>query len=233
MSVELEFVGHASFRLWEEGHPTILMDPLSHDECKLAYDGRKYEAEMVLVSSMTDPAHDNVGLAVGNPRVVNALDVARGDAEAEINGGPLIAVQAAEHPEHTEHSPNDNALYAFQAGGLWFVHMGDLGYELTPEQLAPFKERCDVFMAITGEQNTPTHAEVGRMVDFLEPRFLFPMHYNIPPLSFGMSTLQKFLDFRARDPVFIARNHKVALPLPIESERPTIVVLEPSGYEIE
>ena len=32
--------------------------------------------------------------------------------------------RAREIPNHNEHSPNDNALYAFKAGDFWILHMG-------------------------------------------------------------------------------------------------------------
>ena len=69
------------------------------------------------------------------------------------------------------------------------------------------------------------------MIDCLKPRWLVPMHYNLPPISFGASTIEEFLASRPRDPVFFARHHTVGFPLPTSDlGRPTIVVLEPSGY---
>lgn len=231
MKVQLEFVGHACFRLWQDGRPTIVMDPYGYSTVKLEDEGRRLDAETVIVSSLTDPAHDNVKLVTGEPRVINALDVARGEEEAVINGEPVVTVQAREHPNHNEHSPNDNALYAFKAGDFWILHMGDLGYELTPEQLAPFVGRCDMFLVITGEMNTPTHEELDPMIDFLGPRWVVPMHYNLPPLSFGMSRIEEFLDHRSGDPVVFPRHHTVTLPAPeLKPGRPTIIVPEPSGY---
>ena len=231
MNVQLEFVGHACFRLWQDRRPAIVTDPYTPATVRLEDDGRQLEADMVIVSSLIDPAHDNVKLVAGDPRVINALDVARGDAEAVINGEPLITVQAREHPEHDEHSPNDNALYAFKAGDLWILHMGDLGYKLTDEQLAPFVGRCDMFLVITGEQNTPTHDELDPMIDFLRPRWVVPMHYNLPPISFKMSRIEKFLNHRGRDPVMFPRHHTVTLPPPeVKPGHPTIIVPEPSGY---
>lgn len=231
MSVQLEFVGHACFRVWQDGRPLLVLDPYTQETLGLDDDGFRLDAEKVIVSSLTDPAHDNVQLVAGAPEVINALDVARGQAEATINGEPLITVEAAEAPEHTEHSPNDNALYAFRAGDLWILHMGDLGYELTQEQLAPFVGHCDAFLVITGEQNTPSFDELDPMIDFLRPRWIVPMHYNLPPVSFQMSKVGKFLERRSRDPVIHVRHHTVTLPLPeVQPDRPTIVVLEPSGY---
>jgi L-ascorbate metabolism protein UlaG (beta-lactamase superfamily) len=232
MAIQLEFVGHACFRVWQDQRPILLLDPFTPKTLSLEVDP-KLEAETVIVSSLTDPAHDNYRMALGHPPVINALDVARGAATAVINGEPLITVAAGEAPNHTLHSPNDNALYAFQAGGLWILHMGDLGYRLTNEELAPFVGHCDVFLVIAGEANTPSHADLSAMIDFLQPTWVVPMHYELPPVSFNASPVEKFLAHRASDPVIFPRHHTVSLPLPVvRPGRPTLVVLEPSGYRL-
>ncbi len=109
--------------------------------------------------------------------------------------------------------------------------MGDLGYELTPEQLAPFVDHCDIFLVIAGAKNTPSHAKLNAMIDFLHPKWIVPMHYYLPPLNFGFSTVDEFLDSRPGDPVIFPRHHTITLPPPaIKPGYPTIIVPEPSGY---
>ena len=230
MSIQLEFVGHACFRLWQDGRPFVVTDPYTHEELGIVDDGSRLESETVIVSSLTDSAHDNVSFVAGNPRVINALDAARGESQVMFADEPLITLETAEAPHHPR-GPNDNAMYAFKVGDLWFLHMGDLGYGLAAEDLSPFANRCDVLLALTGEDLTPSHDELDTMIEFLEPSWIVPMHYNLPPVSFEMSPLQKFLDHRDRDPVILVRRHTVTFPLPVsEHGRPTIVVLEPSGY---
>ena len=236
MTVQLEFVGHACFRLWEDGRPTIVMDPFSHEKTELVDDGFRLKTETVIVSSLTDPAHDHVELASGSPHVINALDVATGRIQETINGEPLIAIPAAEIPDHPE-GTDDNALYAFKAGGLWFGHLGDLGFGLSNEDLAPWKGRCDVLLAIVGEKYTVPLDALDSMIEFLQPTWIVPMHYAMPPLGgegvpgAGMSPVDVFLNRRRRDPVIIPRHHTITFPtIKSEDGRPTIVVPEPSGY---
>jgi len=236
MSVQLEFVGHACFRLWEDGRPTIVMDPFHHKKCELQDDGFRLNADTVIVSSLTDPAHDNVNLVNGTPRIINALDVAKGKTQATIHGEPLYAIPAAEIPDHPE-GTDDNALYAFKAGGLWFNHLGDLGFGLSNEELAVWSGRCDVLLVITGQKHTIKYDDIDKMIDFLEPTWVVPMHYYLPPLGGegepggGMDPVDEFLNRRSRDPVFVVRHHTVTFPLTKSDDgRPTIVVLEPSGY---
>ena len=236
MSVELEFVGHACFRLWEDGRPTIVMDPFSHVQCRLPDDGFRLDAETVIVSSLTDAAHAHVALLRGEPQVINALDVATGKRSATINGEPLATIRAAEIPDHPT-GPDDNALYAFTAGGLWFAHMGDVGIELGAEEWAAFQGKCDVLLTLTGQRYTPKFPELDRIIEILAPSWIVPMHYGLPPLGgegdsgWGMSPVGDFLQHRSCDPVVLVRDTKVAFPLPRPAGgRPTIVVLEPSAY---
>ena len=234
MAVHLEWVGMACFRLWQDGGPVIAMDPYTPSAIGLVDDGTRIQADTVIVSSLTDVAHANVKLIEGEPRVINALDVARGLADAQIYDAPLAAVEAAEAPDHPD-GADDNALYAFKAGGLWFLHMGDLGYRLNEDQLAPFAGRCDVLLALTGEGLTLRLDELDPMIDILNPTWIVPMHYNLAPVSGQkrvMTKLDVFIERRPRDPVIFARRQVVTFPLPASQlGRPTIVVLEPSGYQ--
>jgi L-ascorbate metabolism protein UlaG (beta-lactamase superfamily) len=232
MALQLEFVGHACFRLWQDGRPYLVTDPYTHAAVKLPDDGTRLAADIVIVSSLTDSGHDNVKFVKGNPQIINAYDVARGEAEGVIGGESIIAVEAAEianHPEGTD----PNALYAFKVGGLWFLHMGDLGFGLSNEQLQPFAGHCDVLLALIGENLTVTLDDLEPMIEFLKPSWIFPMHYELPPLVGRMSRIDKFLGRYPRNPVIVARGSRVPLPLPkLAAERATIVVLEPSSYQL-
>ena len=234
----IEFVGHACFRLWEDGRPSVVMDPYELAVVQLPDTGSRLEADTVIVSSLTDSAHGNVALAAGSPRVINALDVALGKP-AELNGQPVVAIPAKEHPQHTDHDPMDNAMYAFYAGrgstGLWVAHVGDIGYGIADADLAVWRGKCDLLLAITGERNTVKLPELARMIDYLGPKWVVPMHYALPPLAGreggGMTWVDAFLNAQPSAAVYLPRHHTVELPLQVApSGGPTLVVLEPSAY---
>ncbi len=228
MSVNVEFVGHACFRIWIDGRPAIVTDP--YPPARLGLPPLEpLAADTVIVSSLTDEAHSAVESVAGSPRVINALDAARGRSAA-IGGEPVVTVEATEARDHPR-GPQDNALYAFKAGGLWLMHMGDLGYELTAAELAPFAGKCDALFALAGQKLTPKFAELDRMFEALAPRWVLPMHYELPPLGFGMTPVEDFLAHRSHDPLVRPRHHTIELPLPsFKAGHPTLVVLEPSGY---
>lgn len=67
MSIKVEFIGHACFRIWANGHPLVLTDP--YPPIRLGLPPLDpLEAETVIVSSLTDEAHSNIQLVQYPPR---------------------------------------------------------------------------------------------------------------------------------------------------------------------
>lgn len=237
MPVNIEWVAHACFRVWRDGGPVVVMDPYTSSELEkfgLPKGTATLEGDTVICSSMTDLSHGNPNLVRGNPSVVNALDIAEKGVEVKIDESRVIAVGAAEHPEHTMHDPLENALYSLNFDGLWVMHIGDLGYGLNADELAPFVGHCDVLLAITGDHNTIPLQDLDFMIEHLKPQWVIPMHYFLPPFGKGMAPVSKFLDRRRSDPVLYPKSTTARLPMEIPGSNggPAIIVLEPSSYEL-
>ncbi len=231
MTIQVEFIGHACYRLWVDGRPRLMTDPFKHADLKIPDDGRRYETDIVIVSSLLDDSHNNYQLAAGTPQVIDALALAEGKATATVDGQPVYAVLAGENEDRPD-NPKDNACYAFNLDGVWFAHLGDTGYGLTPDEMAPWRGRCDVLLAIVGEKFTLSLDDLDPMIDFLQPKVIFPMHYNLPPVGPLMSPVSKFVERRrGRDPIIHVPHHTVTLSLtPVLEGRPNIVVLKHTGW---
>ncbi len=236
MAAHVEWVGLACFRIWEDGGPVIATDPYRPDALGISEPDElalQLTADVVIASSLTDRAHSHVDLVAGEPQVINALDVAEGRSSPTLNGEPVVAVAAAETPDHPE-GPKDNALDAFKVGGLWIMHMGDVGFGLPNDELAPFQGRCDLLLALAGEGLVLDHEELDPMIDVLNPRWIVPMHYGLAPVTGQLRPMAKaedFLKHRSGDPVVLTRSTTATFPLDTgANDLPTIVVLEPSGY---
>ena len=229
MSVNVEWVGHACFRVWRESGAVIVMDPYTPQAIGLPEDGRTIEGDTVIVSSLDDRAHGYPKLVRGNPRVINALELALKGTEAKVDGSPVITLGVAESPMHDSGSPKKNAIYALQVGGLWILHLGDLGYGLGAEEMAPFVGRCDLLLAIVGQANTIALEDLDVLIEHLGPKWIIPMHYRLWWKT-KMRPLSEFLDRRPRDPLIYPRSSSMKFPVEILGmSHPTIVVLEPSG----
>jgi L-ascorbate metabolism protein UlaG (beta-lactamase superfamily) len=226
MSVSVEWIGHACFRLTPADGPVVVTDPYEPGE--LGLEPLTLDADVVVASSLEDRGHWNPD-AVPRARIVDALSVARG-AQDEIAGNPVVAVEVRE-AEHHPTGPDANAMYGFRLGGLRFVHMGDLGHTAAPQHLDPLRDRCDVLFALTGGGLTIGLVDLDTVIEALEPRWIVPMHYAHPGLDArvrsGMLPLDAFLERRPLDPVVHAAGTAITLPLEDGSPGPTIVVLEP------
>jgi L-ascorbate metabolism protein UlaG (beta-lactamase superfamily) len=228
VTVTLEWVGHACFRIAPERGPVVVTDPYHPGD--LGFPELDLDGDVVVVSSLDDTSHNNAG-AVRGARVVNALAVARGEAEAAIDGEPVVAVAVRESSAHPT-GAKDNAMYGFRVGELAFVHMGDAG-AIGPADLEPFAGRCDVLLALTGGGLTVPLDEVDAAIETLRPAYVAPMHYSLPQMKDSvrdlMLPLEAFLERRAGDPLLRPGGTLVTLAAGVGASRPTIVVLEPSG----
>ena len=72
-----------------------------------------------------------------------------------------------------------NAVFIVEADGLVFVHLGDLGHELTPEQVKVIG-KVDVLMVPVGGIYTINGEVAKKVVAQLKPRlYVVPMHYAV------------------------------------------------------
>jgi L-ascorbate metabolism protein UlaG (beta-lactamase superfamily) len=228
MSVRVEWIAHACFRLTADDGVVVVTDPYQPSE--LGLPELELDADVVVASSLEDASHWNPR-AVPHARIVDALSVARG-AHDEIAGERVVAVEVRE-AEHHPQGPDANAMYSFRLGGLWFVHMGDLGHPAGPQHLGPFRGRCDVLFALSGGGLTIALEDLDRVIEALEPDWVVPMHYAYPGLRAevrsGMLPLEAFLARRGRDRVVHEADTPITFPLESVSSRPTIVVLRPTA----
>jgi L-ascorbate metabolism protein UlaG (beta-lactamase superfamily) len=80
----------------------------------------------------------------------------------------------------------------FEVDGLKFVHMGDIGCDLTDTQLDEIKG-CDVLMIPVGGFFTINARQAYEMINLIEPRAVIPMHYRGD--SFGYAQIGRREDF--------------------------------------
>jgi hypothetical protein len=237
MSVNIEWVALSCLRIWRDGGPAIVTDPCYPPEVGMPGNGQTIEGDIVITSSQNDLAHGYPKFVRGEPRVIDALEVNQQGIEAEIDDGPLITLKTAEGPGHLDgqgrfEPPTDNAVYAFQVGGLWILHLGDVGYGLGVEELAPFVGHCDVLLPPVGQTNTISLQDLDFLIYHLKPRWIIPVHYKLPPVATILQPLDDFLVRRPQDPLLYARTNTVTLPLELPATgHPAIIVLDPSGYE--
>ena len=94
-----------------------------------------------------------------------------------------------------------NTVRRFAAEGVSVVHLGDLGHQLSPAQLAAIGP-CDVLLLPVGGTYTVDSGEARAVAEAAGPRVIVPMHYRLGDMGFDvLTTLEDFLSQYPRDMV--------------------------------
>lgn len=127
------------------------------------------------------------------------------------------------HDQEEGKKRGKNSAFVFEADGIKFCHLGDLGHDLDEEQVKAIGQ-VDVLMIPVGGIYTINGEEAKKVVKALKPRlFILPMHYAtkvynevLPPDEFleGQKNVRK-LD-----------GQLLNIPLDTKPTAPTIVLLE-------
>jgi L-ascorbate metabolism protein UlaG (beta-lactamase superfamily) len=222
--VKIKWYGHACFRI-EGGGVSIVTDPYTPEVAGL--DPVDEPADLVIMSSATDKFHSCSSMVPGDPRVLNALEIAR-TGPVEAGGVVFEALPTMESLAHKE-SPDENAIYRFELEGVRVLHLGDLGNPLTEEQLGLLRGNVDVLLALTGGPPTIELEDLARAIEEIEPRVVIPMHYRIPKLRLDILPLEAFISRYPEETIFRVESTEVEFSPDTLPRTLRVYVLEPAG----
>ena len=86
----------------------------------------------------------------------------------------------------------ENTIRVFSAEGIAVAHLGDLGHQLSPEQIAVVGP-VDLVMVPVGGTYTVDAAGAKRVCEALSPKWAVPMHYRHTP--YGLPNVGGVEDF--------------------------------------
>jgi L-ascorbate metabolism protein UlaG (beta-lactamase superfamily) len=222
--MRIKWYGHACFRI-EGDKIAVVTDPYTPEDAGL--DPVDEPADVVVMSSATDRFHSDASMVPGDPKILNALEIAdRGPVE--VNYVAFEALPTMESLTHKE-SPDENAIYRFELEGISILHLGDLGNPLTDEQLALLRGRVDILLALTGGPPTIELEDLERAIEEIRPRVVIPMHYQIPKLKLDILPLEAFTSRYPEDVVTRVGATEVEFSLDTLPRTLRVYVLEPAG----
>lgn len=173
--MKLIWNGHSCFTV-ETAQGTLVLDPYE-DYYVTGLGALELEADRVLCS------HDHKDH--GAEAVVRQTGKPCGVQVTKIN---------TFHDEVCGAKRGANVIHILSAEGMRVVHCGDLGCELTPEQLEQLKG-ADALLVPVGGFYTIDAAQAKRLVDAVSPRVVIPMHYRGD--GFGYEVLARVEDYLA------------------------------------
>jgi len=222
--MKIKWYGHACFRI-EGGGVSIVTDPYTPEVAGL--DPVEEPADVVIMSSATDRFHSNAAMVPGDPKILDALEIA-GRGSLGVNGVEFEALQTMESLKHKA-NPDENAIYRFTVEGVSILHLGDLGNPLTNEQLDRLRGRVDILLALTGGPPTIELEDLDRAIEEIGPRIIIPIHYQIPRLKLDILPLEALTSRYPEGAISRIGSAEVELSQSNLPRKLQIYVLDPAG----
>src|SRR5688572_22023273 len=174
-AMDITFYAHACFRL-QGDRRVIITDPYTPGPQGSGFEPINEPADIVIMSSATDRFHADPSHILGDPAVVNALELP--PEGATVRGLSIQSFPAMENLQFDfGRDPDANAMYLFALDGIRVLHMGDIGNPLTSEQISALHGKVDMLLALTGGHATIALDDLDTAIRAIQPRVVIPMHY--------------------------------------------------------
>lgn len=168
--MNITWLGHSCF-LVESGGWRIVLDPYYVE----TYPALHVEADEVLCS------HGH--------RDHNFLEAVTLSGRSKTGSPFAVETVSTFHDDRGGALRGENTIHILRAEGLTLVHCGDLGHELSEDQLAAVKG-CDALL----RYYTIDAKTAKKVADTIAPRVLVPMHYRFGAHGYPeIGTLDEFL----------------------------------------
>jgi L-ascorbate metabolism protein UlaG (beta-lactamase superfamily) len=193
--MRIEWYGQSAFRL-EGGDATVFVDPFGVPGEAVAKRGLSFDyppiegvtADLVLVTHEHFD-HNAADRIDGSPAVIRAT---AGKLDSPV--GEVVAI-ASEHDEHAGTERGPNSIFVFTLDGTRVCHLGDFGQTGLRDEQAEAIGSVDLLFLPVGDGPTIGAEQAAAIADRLDPRWIVPMHYRTPAISF-LEPADAFLDLQ-------------------------------------
>jgi L-ascorbate metabolism protein UlaG (beta-lactamase superfamily) len=194
--MRVEWFGQSAFRLDGAGK-TVAIDPFGDMPAMAVSRGMQFdypliegvEADLLLVTH-EHIDHNGVEAIGGDPTILRST---AGRLESPI--GEVTAI-SSEHDQAAGTERGPNTIFSFELEGLRICHFGDFGQRALREEQAAAIGDVDLLIVPVGGGPTIGAEQAATIVSRLSPRWVVPMHYRTPRISF-LETAEDFLELSA------------------------------------
>ncbi len=179
--MKIKYLAHAAFLITANNGTKIVTDPYAVSP-GLNYNAIIETADIVTVSHEHGD-HNNTGAVKGNPKVVRT--------SGKVEDIDFKAVPT-DHDDRGGSQRGKNNVFCFTVDGVNLCHAGDLGHELTAEQVKAIG-KVDVLMIPVGGFFTIDARTATKVCDQLNPKVILPMHYKTEKSNMPISGVEDFL----------------------------------------
>jgi|SRR5579883_1685618 len=225
---KIRWFGQSFFQLETPSGKKVVFDPHAIPEF-----GRPVvTADVILISHLHDDhAQPEAVEGYKSARIFYGLKEKAKGKPADWNridekvGGIRVRSLGTYHDADNGMQKGKNTVFVVEAEGVTVCHLGDLGHELTPQQVKAIGP-VDVLMIPVGGVYTINGETAKKVMAELKPRlFVLPMHYGVPGYD-DLLPADEFLDGQPhvrRTP----GTNELSFPADLKPAAPTVVVLSP------
>jgi L-ascorbate metabolism protein UlaG (beta-lactamase superfamily) len=193
--MRVEWYGQSAFHISTDD-TSVAIDPFV-DMSALTGRGMQFDypliegvrADLLLVTH-EHMDHNGVQAIAGDPMILRST---AGRLESPI--GEVTAV-ASEHDQAAGTERGPNTIFVFTLEDLRVCHFGDFGQSSLRDEQAAAIGHVDLLILPVGDGPTIGAAQAHTIVQRLRPRWVVPMHYRTPRISF-LETADAFLELCA------------------------------------
>ena len=180
--LQIRWHGHACFEVTNT--VTLVTDP--HDGKSIGIPAPSVEGDIVLVSHDHYDHNKVKSVEKEGTRIVTD-GRKRTLSNIEIKGFDSF------HDEAEGSKRGNNIIFKFNADGINFCHLGDLGHDLDEETISEIGD-VDILFIPVGGTYTIDAEQAWDLANKIKPRIIVPMHYKIEGLSLPITGIDPFLE---------------------------------------
>ena len=208
--MEITYLGHSCFKIIGK-KISVLTDPF--DSEKIGIKLSKQDADVVTVSH-SHYDHNYLEAVKSEYLLIDS------PGEYEIKESEFQGINGFHDDSHGEER-GQITIFNMEIDGIKICHLGDLGSELTSEQLDKV-DGVDILMIPVGGKFTIDAKQAIKVINQIEPKIVLPMHYKAGKLT-DLATLESFLQEFSVSPVPMEKLKITNKDLPEELE---VIVLK-------
>ncbi len=181
--MKIRWLGHSSFLITSDTGTRLITDPYETGGA-LGY-GKIEESADIVVVSHDHFDHNNVAAVRGNPKLV------RGAVTTEIKGIEFKGIPSY-HDDAGGRLRGKNTIFCFEVDGIRVCHLGDLGHQLSAQQVAELG-KVDILLIPVGGSVTIDAKVATEVGNRLKPKVIIPMHFKNDRYSGPLVGVDEFL----------------------------------------
>ena len=186
--MQIQWFGQSYFKIIVKNNGDdviIVTDPFDNS---YGLKAPKTSADIVTISHDHND-HNNLDAIKGESFIIDS------PGEYETKGVFIYGIPAW-HDDKEGQERGNITIYRISAENMNLVHLGDLGHELSDEQLEKIGD-VDILLIPVGGTFTIDAKKANDIISEIEPRIVLPMHYDLPGLKFKsgekLDDIDKFL----------------------------------------